>query len=190
MDISTRERNIVVLAAIVALIFAINTGLPALRGIYQQRAENIEGVLLDITREQRLIEAMADWRDQRIEVEVKAQQLEAQIFTGDTVPIIAANIQRVISGYAREAGISVNSTRLADRLDTDGWLLISQEVSFRTSEQANSIAFLEKLETSAPRLWVTDYNFSASRSQYSGSITVVGFARSQGLELADSDSRQ
>ena len=75
----------------------------------------------------------------------------------------------------------MSSTRLADRLISDDWLLISQEMSFRTSDQVNTARFLERLETSAPRLWVTGFTVNRSRNQYSGSITVVGFARSEGL---------
>ena len=63
----------------------------------------------------------------------------------------------------------------------DDWLLIRQEMSFRTNDQANTARFLEGLENSTPRLRVTAFNVNRSRNQYSGSITVVGFARSEGL---------
>ena len=189
MESSAREKNILILAAAVAVIFAISSGLPALRDFYQLRQENIEGVQIDISREQRLIEDMAVWRERRVEVETKAQQLETQIFSGATIPIIEANIQRVLSQHARDSGITVASTRLADRLETAGWLMISQEMSFRTSEDGNTIEFLEKLENSTPKLRVTDFNLSRSRNQYSGSITVVGFARSEGLATAVANSR-
>jgi hypothetical protein len=95
----------------------------------------------------------------------------------------------VLSQHARDSGITVASTRLADRLETAGWLMISQEMSFRTSEDGNTIEFLEKLENSTPKLRVTDFNLSRSRNQYSGSITVVGFARSEGLATAVANSR-
>lgn len=189
MEITGREKNILVLAAVVTAIFAISSGIPAIRDFYQQRQENIEGVELDISREQRLIEDMLLWRERRVEVETKAQQLEAQIFSGDTVPIIEANIQRAVTQHARDSSITVSSTRLADRLETGGWLLISQEMSFRTSDDGNTIEFLEKLGASTPQLWVTDFSLNRSRNQYNGSITVVGFARSEGLIAELSGSR-
>ena len=64
---------------------------------------------------------------------------------------------------------------------TDDGLFIRQEMSFRTSDQANTARFLERLGNSVPRLRVTALNVNRSRNQYSGSITVVGFARSEGL---------
>jgi len=181
MQISKRERNILILAAVVAVLFVVNSGWPAITSLYVQRQANIESVEIDIAREQRLIENTASWRERRVEVESQIAELHNQTFTGETIPIVEANIQRALSLLARESGITVSSTRLAERLLTDDWLLIRQEMSFRTSDQANTARFLERLETSAPRLRVTAFNVNRSRNQYSGSITVVGFARSEGL---------
>ena len=181
MKISQRERNILILAAVVALIFVSTSGWPAIKSVYTQRQDNIESVEIDIAREQRLIENTASWRERRVEVESQIDELHNQLFSGATIPIVEANIQRALSLHARDTGITVSSTRLADRLISDDWLLISQEMSFRTSDQANTARFLERLETSAPRLWVTGFSVNRSRNQYSGSIAVVGFARSEGL---------
>ena len=179
MQLTTRERNIVVMAGIVALVFISTSVFPAITRVYQARQANIERVQLDIEREQRLIANTASWRERRVEVEARRAELESQVFSGTTIPIVEANIQRALSQYARETDISVSSTRLAERLQTDGWLLISQEMSFRTDDAANTVEFLQKLESSMPRLRVTDFNLTRSRNQYSGSITVVGFARGE-----------
>ena len=116
-------------------------------------------------------------------------KLETQLFEGETIPFVEANIQRALSQYARDSGITVSSTRLAEKLETEGWLIISQEMSFRTTNAGSTITFLQKLEESEPRLRVTDYSFDRSRNQYSGSITVVGFANSEGLLADIADSR-
>ena len=181
MKISQRERNILILAAVVALIFVSTSGWPAIKSVYTQRQDNIESVEIDIAREKRLIENTASWRERRVEVESQIAELQNQLFSGETIPIVEANIQRALSLHARDSGITVSSTRLADRLISDEWLLISQEMSFRTSDQVNTVRFLERLENSAPRLRVTGFTVNRSRNQYSGSITVVGFARSEGL---------
>jgi len=190
MQITSREKNILIIAGVVALLFASTRVIPAVVRIYDARQASIESVQLDIEREQRLIENTASWRDRRVSVEAKRAELEAQIFSGDTVPIVEANIQRALSQYARESGISVSSTRLAESLETDGWLLISQEMSFRTNDAGNTVGFLEKLENSTPRLRVTDFSLSRSRNQYSGSITVVGCARSDIQRTVAATARQ
>lgn len=179
LALSTRERNVLIIAGLVALAFISTSIFPAVKRLYQERQASIESVQLDIEREQRLIANTASWRERRVEVEVKRAELEAQIFSGNTIPIVEANIQRALSQYARETNITVSSTRLAERLQADDWLLISQEMSFRTDNAANTVEFLQRLETSMPRLRVTDFSLTRSRNQYSGSITVVGFARGE-----------
>ncbi len=181
MQISDRERNILIMAGVVAMVFIATQLWPAIDGLYEQRQQNIETVRLDIDREIRLIEDTASWRSRRVEVEERTAELERQIFTGETIPLVEANISRDLNTYARESGITVSSNRLAERLESGDWLLISQEMSFRTPNAGNTVALLQKLENSEPRLHVKDFSLNRSRTQYSGSITVVGFARSAGL---------
>ncbi len=182
MAVSAREKNILILAAIVALLFFVSSVSPAVSALYRERAEAIDRVSLDIEREQRLIAETETWQARRDDVQQQQELLEQQIFSGGTIPVIEANIQRSLSADARESGITVNSTRLAERLETQGWLLISQEMSFSTTNAANTVSFLRKLEDSKPRLRVTDFSIARSRNQYSGSITVVGFAKNPSLE--------
>ncbi len=178
MQISNRERNILLMGSLVGLLFLGTRVFPAIGAFHDEREATIETQQLNIERERRLIENTASWRERRVQSEAIAGELEAQIFAGDTIPIVEANIQRTLSQHARNSSVTVSSTRLAERLETRGWLLISQEMSFRTLDDSNTIRFLELLESSAPRLWVSDFSLSRSRNQYSGSITVVGFARS------------
>ena len=176
MAISAREQRVLILAGLVGMVFVATQILPAVQGLYERRNADIENVLLAVEREARLIEDSLLWRDRRIEAEVQQAQLENQIFIGATVPLVEANLQRDLSKHARDSGLSVSSTRLADSLEADDWLMVSQEMSFRTNDAGNTITFLRLLENSEPRLRVKDFSLSRSRNQYNGSITVVGFA--------------
>ena len=62
-------------------------------------------------------------------------------------------------------------------------------MSFRTTEAGNTIGFLERLEESTPRLFVTDFAINRTRNLYNGTITVVGFALSEGLVTAPAGQR-
>ncbi|MBL4821490.1 MAG: hypothetical protein JKY98_10965 [Gammaproteobacteria bacterium] len=189
MQISKREKNVLLLAGFVAVVFVISSVFPAIRGIYQDRNEAIEDIHLNIERERRLFDDTITWRGRRTEVESTLEGLEAQVFSGETGPIIEANIQQALTQYARDSEISVTSTRLADRLEAQGWIMVSQEMSFRTVDAANTISFLRQLSNSVPRLWVTDFSIDRARNQYSGSITAVGFARSEGLSVQTAQVR-
>ena len=176
MAISAREQRVLTLAGFVGGVFVATQILPAVQGLYERRSAEIESVLLAVEREARIIEDSLLWRDRRIEAEVQQAQVESQIFIGATIPLVEANIQRDLSRHARDSGLSVSSTRLADSLEADEWFMVSQEMSFRTDDAGNTITFLRLLENSEPRLRVRDFSLSRSRNQYNGSITVVGFA--------------
>lgn len=189
MQISKRERNILILAGLVAVVFIISSAAPAVGAFYQQRNNAIEDLNLAIERERRLFDETIAWRDRRTEVELVLQDFEAQIFSGETIPIIEANIQGALRQFARDSQMSVVSDRLAERLEAEEWIMVRQEMSFRTTSQANTISFLQRLDESAPRLWVTNFSIDQTRNQYSGSITAVGFARREGLLTAANQSR-
>ena len=180
MAISAREQRILTLAGVVGAVFVITQIVPVVQRLYERRNAEVEEVLLAADREARLIEDSLVWRDRRIEAEVQQTQVESQIFSGATIPLVEANLQRDLSRHARDSGLSVSSTRLADSLQADDWLMVSQEMSFRTDDAGNTIAFLRLLENSQPRLRVRDFSLSRSRNQYNGSITVVGFAENTG----------
>ena len=177
MAISTRERNLLLLLTAVGLLFLASYLLPAIGAWSQQREQGIEALRIELDQEQRLIENSARWAEDRANAELRETEMQLSIFSGDTIPLIEAAIQQDLSRYARESGLTVNSTRLAERLETEGWLLISQEMSFRTTDANRTVAFLERLTESVPRLRVTDFSLNRSRSQYTGAITVVGFTR-------------
>jgi len=181
MPISARERRILILAGLVSAVFVVTQIVPAAQVLYESRNATIQGILLAVEREVRLIEDSLVWRDRRIEAEVQQAKVESQIFSGLTIPLVEANLQQDLSNYARDSGLSVSSTRLADSVQANSWLMVSQEMSFRTDDAGNTIAFLRLLESSQPRLRVRDFSLNRSRNQYNGSITAVGFAETTSL---------
>ncbi|MCY4357426.1 MAG: hypothetical protein OXD01_07880 [Gammaproteobacteria bacterium] len=181
MAFSRRESIMLVLAVLVLAVFVVNQLVPAAQRLYASREQAVEDVLLAITREEKLIEDALLWYNRRLDAQIRQADMESLTFIGDTVPVIEASIQRDLTRHARETGLTVNSTGLAEQLESDEWLLISQEMSFLTTDPANIIVFLERLEHSVPRLRVKDFSLDRSRNQFGGDITVVGFARATNI---------
>ena len=177
-SLSTRERLILLLAVVVAVVFVFTRGVPIATRVYAERAASVESVQLDIERELRLQRSAELWSSRRTETERALANAEAGLFSGSTNAIVEASIQQILSQHAASAGIEVNSTRLAETLEQGEWTLVSQEMSFRTSDAAATVDFLSLIEQSIPRLEVTAFSLDRSRNQFSGAITVVGFARS------------
>ena len=183
-SLSTRERLILLLAAVVAVVFILTRGVPIANRVYAERAASVESVQLDIERELRLQRSAELWSSRRAETERALANAEAGLFSGSTNAIVEASIQQILSQHAASAGIEVNSTRLAETLEQGEWTLVSQEMSFRTSGAAATVDFLSLIEQSIPRLEVTEFSLDRSRNQFTGAITVVGFARNSRAESA------
>jgi len=172
-----RERNILLVAVAVGAVFLGVQALPAVVAIYQERAAGIDRLRVEIDREHRLLEAAERWRQQRQETQQRQEALASQVFEGTAVPLISANIQRLVREHATSNGIAVTSAGLAESLQSEGWLLVQQEMSFQTADQRNLLAFLQALDASRPWLAVKSFSVRRNRNQYAGEITVVGFSR-------------
>ena len=179
---SPREKRILVLGAIVAAAFLLTTAVPAARDLYQQRTIVLDGLRMEIEREQRLAEDEDTWRQRRDEIEARATDMETQVFGSATVPLLSASIQRLVREHAGASDINITATRLAESLQADGWLLVEQSVSFNLGDQGNLPGFIERLEQSRPWLGVSSFSIRHNRNQYTGDITVVGFARTMALQ--------
>ena len=99
MPISARERRILILAGLVSAVFVVTQIVPAAQVLYESRNATIQGILLAVEREVRLIEDSLVWRDRRIEAEVQQAKVESQIFSGLTIPLVEANLQQDLSNY-------------------------------------------------------------------------------------------
>ncbi len=182
-----REKSILYAGAAVVVLMVLLRGLPVAGEIYAERKETIALIRDDIAREQNLTAATEDWRTRRDDIENRFAQLQTQVFETSTLPLLTANLQRMVRQYANDASVSITSTKLAEPLETDGWLLVEQELSFTMDNQSNSLGFLRRLEESQPWLGVTSFTMRRNRNQYSGSVTVVGFSRSgseQGTQMS------
>lgn len=172
-----REKNILALALLVGVVFAVTQVLPAARAWYAQGAARVDQLQTEIAREQRLQETAADWAERRAAVQAREDALDAMLFQENSVALISASIQRLVRDLAGETGIAITSTKLAEAMETDGWRLVEQELSLQTDNQDNMLRLLRSLETATPWLGVSSFSVRRNRNQYSGTLTVVGFSR-------------
>jgi hypothetical protein len=171
------EQNILALALVVGVVFAATQGLPAARAWYSQGAARVEQLQTEIAREQRLQEMAADWAERRAGVEAREAALEAMLFQETSIPLISASVQRLVRDLAGATGISITSTKLAESMETGGWLLVEQELSLLTDNQENMLRLVRSLESATPWLAVSSFSVRRNRNEYAGTLTVVGFSR-------------
>lgn len=172
-----REKNILFAALAVGLVFALTQGYPAIQSQYGARADRIDELQTSLERERRLIEDAQTWSERRAQVLDRGAELTQQLFQDSSIPLVSANIQRLVRDYANETNVSITSTKLAESMETDGWILVEQELTIVTSNQNYILSFLDRIETSSPLLGVSSFSVRRNRNQYAGTITVVGFSR-------------
>ncbi|MDT8427977.1 MAG: hypothetical protein RQ757_04340 [Pseudomonadales bacterium] len=176
--LNSREKKLLLISAVIALVFLAGRGLPLVQDWYAERGQVIEQIAMDVAREQQLLADAELWSQRRQEIEARAQAMSSQVFQETTVPLLSASIQRLVREHASASDINISGASLAESLATEGWLLVQQEMSFSMSDQSNTLAFLERLENSQPYLAVSEFTMRRVRNQYTGSLTVVGFSRS------------
>ena len=176
---SKREKNILALALLTGVVFAFTQVLPAARAWQAEGAARVEQLQSEIAREQRLQDMAADWAERRAGVEARGQALEAMLFQESSIALISASIQRLVRELCDQQGISITSTKLAESMQTDGWLLVEQELSLITDNQQNLLQLLRSLDTARPWLGVSSFSIRRDRNQYAGTLTVVGFSQTQ-----------
>lgn len=172
-----REKNILFAALAVGVVFVLTQGFPAVKGQLRARAERIEELQTNLERERRLIEDASVWSERRAQVFERTQELTGQLFQDVSIPLVSANIQRLVRDYANQTNVSITSTKLAESMETDGWLLVEQELTIITSDQTSILSFLGQIEASSPLLGISGFSVRRNRNQYAGTITVVGFSR-------------
>lgn len=183
-QLTSREKNILRLALVFVVLMILTNGVPALRDLYVERSATLQQLRDEIAREQRLIEDEDLWDQRRENIQSQIEDLQAQVFQTGTVPMLTANIQRLVRQYANESGVTIISTRLAESEESDGWLKVKQSMSFALDNQSNTLGFLNSFETSRPYLGVTSFSMRHNRNQYTGDITVVGFSRASSTTSA------
>lgn len=182
-----REKNILFAALAVGVVFVLTQGLPTIKSQYNARSEKIAELQTGLERERKLIEDAQMWNERRAQVLIRGDELTSQLFQDNSIPLVSANIQRLVRDYATETNVSITSTKLAESMETEGWLLVEQELTIITSNQNYILNFLEKIETSSPLLGVSSFSVRRNRNQYAGTITVVGFSRTAPVRTGAAD---
>ncbi len=172
----SNDKKLIAFAAILFLLVVIVRVIPLLKESYNEDQQEIEFLEQRIARMRSLMEEAPFIKDDEAARREEVAALVSWTFTGQDPNLIGTSVQRQLRQAVEEAGVlprSYNTPRIAE---TEGWLLITQEMDF-VIEQNAILQFLDLLENSRPRLHVTEFSINRNRRQYTGSITVTGFSK-------------
>ena len=148
---------------------------------YRQGQDYLAVLDTRIERYQGLIEEQSQLVERQAEKLEEIDQLENWSFVGATPNLIGSSVQRELRRAVSVSNVTVREMSVAEYSSIDGWLLVSQEMTF-TIEQKDMLTFLNLLAESMPRLHVTDFSITRGRRQFTGSLTVIAFSRNAEFE--------
>jgi hypothetical protein len=171
---ANEKKLLLVLVPLAALVLIVRL-LPYAFDYYRGQREALAQLEQRIERFETLIAEQNQWMEREAQTQAQMAELESWIFAGGNPNLIGSSVQRALRQAVEQSGVAVRETSVAKYSYAGTWLLVSQDMSF-TLEEHQILPFLNALEQSRPRLQVQALSIARGRRQFSGSITVVGFA--------------
>ncbi len=173
---NAREKNLVKLGCMLAVLTVVVRGFPALNSWRNDRLVSIANVQARISRLDNLLEKRSFWQQKVDNLIVAQKHLTGRIFYGDTPEIISARVQGTIKKIAQKTGVTINTLSLPEFSRTDSWLLISHVIVLEGGADM-VFDFFQKLQADSHKLLVVEVNLRASGNLLRGSVKVTGFSR-------------
>ena len=170
-----REKQLIILATLVFAVFLVVLVIPRVLDYYQQGRQDIALMQDRILRYQNLAAATDQWLEREALKTAEIAELETWVFSGNDPNLIGNSVQRALRQALEKAGVSVREMSVARYSYVDGWLMVTQDMSFSLDQQ-HVLPFLNALQELRPRLFVQTFSVARNRRQYTGNITVVVFA--------------
>ena len=172
----SNEKKLVGMAAVLFLAVLVVRVVPLLKDSYEDGLAEIEFLEQRIERLRFMVEEAPFIKDEEALKREEMAALESWVFTGEDPNLIGSSVQRQLRQAVDGADLLVRQYSTPRFAETDGWLMVVQEMDF-VIEQQNILKFLDLIENSRPKLHVTEFNINRNRRQYTGSITVTGFSK-------------
>jgi hypothetical protein len=172
------EKQLVIIAgALFALVLVVRV-LPLLYGYYTESREDIALLEERADRLRTLIVETSEWQEREQIKRAEIGDLETWVFPGTDPNLISSSLQRSVRQLVADHGLELRELGVARYNRVDKWLLVEQDIDF-SLDQHEILPFLQALQSARPRLHIAKFGISRNRRQYTGSLTVVGFGRTE-----------
>jgi len=181
---NTKERKLIFIFFAILAIGLVVKGIPFAIKTYQTGVDDIQQLKDKRKRLKKLLARNQYWKAEFDKTTKKAQQLEKQLYRGQSAELMAGRLQADLKTLTKKSQIKVDSMSLPDLKYYEGWLLIHQTMTFKTNAGA-LMRFLTLIKEANPKLIITDLQVRAPASRrgrtsiLSCTVKVIGFSRIQ-----------
>lgn len=172
------EKFMLAIAGVLFVLVLTVRVVPMVYNYYQQGEEEIALLEARIDRYRQLIVDTELWMEREKLKEAEIADLQNWVFEGSNPNLVGSSVQRTLRQAMEQVNVVVRETDVARYNTIGNWLMVSQEMNFVLSED-QILPFLNALREMRPRLYVTAFTVNRNRREFTGSITVTGFSRTE-----------
>ncbi|HTQ98583.1 MAG TPA: type II secretion system protein GspM [Candidatus Acidoferrum sp.] len=171
----SEKQLVIVFAALFALVLIVRV-VPLVGNYYRSGRDDIAKLQERIDRYRKLIVDTAEWQQKQQLKTAEVNDMQGWIFAGTDPNLVASSLQRSLRQLMAENNVDVRETGVARYNYVGKWLMVEQDMSFSLNQPA-ILPFLRALDAARPRLQVSALSINRNRRAFTGSLTVVGFAK-------------
>jgi hypothetical protein len=109
--------------------------------------------------------------------------VEERLFTGKTIQLAAADIQRIVDGAARQSELAIRTVRVMDSEKVDAFVAVPIQVIFE-SDLTRLIKFISTIETNRKLLTIPELQIRVKNRRQPREITltmkIAGYMKPEG----------
>ena len=170
------EKNLLMLFGALFVVVLLVRVLPIAVNYYRSGREEIALLKEREARYRTLIVDTSQWQQREQLKTAQVTDLQTWIFPGTDPNLVSSSIQRSLRQLMADNSVELREAGVARYSYVGKWLMVEQDMSFSLNQPA-ILPFLRALDASRPRLQINAISISRNRKQFTGNLTVVGFAR-------------
>lgn len=173
MKINPRERRFLTAGAIALAVFLVlRFGLFPVYDTFMEQKRDI--VLKQKAKEKYLkfLQDVADSQKNQKGASGEAINLQKSLLKGETASLAAADIQKIIDGFARESKVEVQSVKVMEPEPKDDFILIPVQIIF-TSDMTRLKKFIQSIESDRKLLTIPELKIRVKNEVRDLGVTVT-----------------
>ncbi|MCX8043862.1 MAG: type II secretion system protein GspM [Desulfobacterota bacterium] len=172
MKLKPRERTFLIVGAVAVAVFVVlRFGLfPLYDTIVEQRRD----LALKKAAREKYRAFLKEYGDKKNQLQKPREEgmLQKSLLRGETPSLAAADIQKIIDGFAKESKIDVQSVKVMDPEPKDGFLAVPVQIIF-SSDMSRLKKFIQSIETDRKLLTIPELKIRVKNEIRDQGITVT-----------------
>lgn len=181
MKLSKRDKKLITICAVAAAVFCFfKFGLFPVYDTFVERRTEIEQKEKTQEKYLKFLKEQADFQKSgkdRGKEEISVQQ---SLLKGETASLAAADIQKIVDGFAKESKVEMQSVKVLDSETKDDFVVIPVQIVF-SSDLTRLVKFVQSIETDKKLLTIPELKIRVKNElkpqDVSVTLTVAGYMK-------------